>query len=133
MAAFDMDCRQKFSTVCQVLHPQEATCCEGLKIQQINQPLQSQDTVSQFWVRGLCPTSSLDTVYKVHLYLHLLLYQHLLLHQVLEELSGGRRQLAGPSGWRIHWLAASWILDNPRWLLWHTMEPISGFRTQLEK
>ena len=25
----------------------------------------SQDTVSQFWLRGLCPSSSLDTVYKL--------------------------------------------------------------------
>jgi hypothetical protein len=38
--AFDMDCREKYSVVCQ-------------------------DTASQFWLRGLCTSSPLDPLYKL--------------------------------------------------------------------
>ena len=56
-----------------------------------------QDTVSQFSLRGLCPSSSLDSLYTVH-----------------RQLYGGRRQFAGPSGWLLRWHESRWRLANPR-------------------
>ena len=36
----------------------------------------SQDTVSQFWLRGLCPSSTLDTVYKLRQELSQVLFRY---------------------------------------------------------
>ena len=56
-----------------------------------------QDTASLFTLRGLCPSSSLDTVYKLK-----------------PALLNGRRQFSGPTGWLLHWKGAQWAIQNPR-------------------
>ena len=118
--AYDLDCRQKHSTVCQV--SQSLWIAEN--IQKMGK-IFVQDTVSQFWLRGLCPSSTLDTVYKLRQDLS----------QVNSSVIGfsnspnawnaffalqninwnlnivfakGLRQFGGPSGWLLHW--TGWAL-----------------------
>ena len=57
--AYDLDCRYKHPTVCQV------SSCLQLLLKSKHVFYVFQDTVSQFWLRGLCSSSSLDTVYKL--------------------------------------------------------------------
>ena len=60
--AYDLDCRYKHPTVCQV-----SSCSQLLRKSKGKKDFFDvfQDTVSQFWLRGLCSSSSLDTVYKL--------------------------------------------------------------------
>ena len=62
--AYDLDCIQKHPTVCQVLRCLLLNCFSNKKSKQ-ERYLWSQDIVSQFWLRGLCSSSTLDTVYKL--------------------------------------------------------------------
>ena len=87
MEAWDVDCRQRFPTVCQVV-PSIAHSLHTVL---------HQDTASLFQLRGLCPSSTLDTVYKLK-----------------PALLNGRRQFSGPTGWLLHWTGAQWTIQNPR-------------------
>ena len=71
--AFDLDCSQKLSAVCQ-------------------------DTKEYFKLRGLCPSSTLDTFYKLR-----------------QQLRKGRKMLSGPSGWSIVWEGSKWKVLNKRY------------------
>ena len=70
LGAFDVDCTQKLTTVCQ-------------------------ETKEYFRLRGLCPSSSIDTFYKLR-------QQH----------NNGRKMLSGPSGWVIVWKENKWNILN---------------------
>ena len=77
--AYDLDCIQKHPTVCQVLRFLLLNCFWNKKSKQ-ERYLWSQDIVSQFWLRGLCSSSTLDTVYKLRQDLSQVIINH---HEML--------------------------------------------------
>ena len=84
-SAFDMDCREKYPTLCQVLNQLHSSF------------LRQVERAPQFLLRGLPPSAWFDQMYSLN-----------------EDLHNGSRQFVGPSGWMIRWDGARWVLECQR-------------------